>query len=148
MRNYIQAAKTVTIPAPATVASGEVVIAGSLVGIAAGDAASGALVDVSLEGVFSLPKVSADVVTVGLPLYYDAGTDLVTIDDDEGGNPRLGTAVAAAGAGVGSVKVRLVQLERNRALLGRLSATRAPSVSCAADGAQPSCRLIDFHWWE
>ena len=65
--NYIQPGDSLTIPAPAAVASGGVVIAGSIVGIAAGDAESGASVDVVTRGVFTLPKVGANAFTSGRP---------------------------------------------------------------------------------
>jgi predicted RecA/RadA family phage recombinase len=109
-KNHIQPGDTLTIAAPATVASGAVVIAGSIAGIALGGAASGAPCDVAVSGVFLLPKVAADNVTLGAPIYWDATAGLATIDDDTGSNPRLGTAVAAAAASTGTVKVRLVQL--------------------------------------
>lgn len=106
-RNLIQPGDVLTIPAPATVASGGVVVAGAIIGVAARDAASGAPVDVETRGVFKLPKVSANVITLGEVVYFDTGAKLVTEDDDEGANPRLGVAVAAAGNGVGYVNVKL-----------------------------------------
>ena len=57
--NYIQPGRILTIPAPEAVASGGVVIAGEIVGIAQGDALAAAPVDVEVEGVWELPKVAA-----------------------------------------------------------------------------------------
>ena len=65
--NFVQPGDTLTIPAPADVLSGGVVIAGTIVGIAAGDADSGDTVDVHVTGVFTLPKVGADAFTLGEP---------------------------------------------------------------------------------
>lgn len=107
-KNFIQPGNTLTIPAPADVQSGGVVLAGSIAGIAQNDAAAGEPCDVSVSGVWELPKVAADAVTVGAPIFW-AGA-LATIDDDEGDNPRLGTAVEAAAASTATVKVRLAQL--------------------------------------
>ena len=59
-KNFIQAGDTVTIPAPAAVTSGGVVIAGAIIGVSQGDAASGASVDGKTSGVWELPKVGAD----------------------------------------------------------------------------------------
>jgi predicted RecA/RadA family phage recombinase len=42
MKNYLQAGETVTVTAPADVTSGTLVVVGSLVGVAAFDAASNA----------------------------------------------------------------------------------------------------------
>ena len=104
-KNFIQPGDTVTIPAPAAVASGGVVIAGSIAGIALGDAASGEPVDVKTSGVWQLPKVAADNVTLGAPIYWASGTGLATITAS--GNTKIGVAVEAAAASTGTVKVRL-----------------------------------------
>ena len=103
--NYIQPGDCLTIPAPAAVASGGVVIAGSIVGIAAGDAESGASVDVVTRGVFTLPKVGANTFTLGAAAYWDSGTGLATTTAS--GNTKLGVAVEAAGASTATVAVRL-----------------------------------------
>lgn len=105
MKNYIQPGRTVTIPSPAAVASGDVVIVGNLAGIAAGDAATGDPLDLTLEGVFTLDKVAANVVAVGAPIYWNGTLATVTATD----NDRIGTAVAAAAASTGTVAVRLIQ---------------------------------------
>jgi predicted RecA/RadA family phage recombinase len=105
MRNFVQPGDTLTIPAPATVASGEPVIAGEIIGIAAGAAASGALVDVVTNGVFDLAKVGANAFALGAPVYWDSEEKLATSTSTD--NTRLGVAVAAAGSGVATVSVRL-----------------------------------------
>jgi predicted RecA/RadA family phage recombinase len=105
--NFIQAGNNLTIPAPATVVGGMPVYAGSIKGIAAGDAASGADVDVITVGVFTLSKVAIDIVTLGLAIYWDATAELATIDAGGGSNPQIGVAVEAAAGSTGTVKVRL-----------------------------------------
>lgn len=104
-RNFIQPGDTVTIPAPAAVTSGGVVIAGNIAGIAQGDAASGEPVDVKTSGVWQLPKVGADIATLGVAIYWNSTTKLATVTAS--GNTKIGVAVEAAGAGVASIKVRL-----------------------------------------
>lgn len=105
MKNFVQRGENLTIPAPADVKSGEVVIAGAIVGIAAGDAVSGADVDVVTEGVFTLPKVSALAIALGDVVYFDAATDLV--NKTSSGNTKLGHAVAAAANPSATVAVKL-----------------------------------------
>lgn len=105
MKNYIQKGDTLTIPAPAAVVSGFPVIAGEIVGIASGDAASAAPVDVATAGVFELPKVAANAFTVGAPVYWDAEEDLATSTATD--NTKLGVAVAAAASSTATVTVRL-----------------------------------------
>lgn len=104
-RNFIQPGNVLTIPAPAAVLSGGVVIAGDIKGIAQGDAASGAPVDVSTVGVWELPKVAANAFTLGAKVYWAAGTGLATTT--AASNTLLGVAVAAAPASAGTVAVRL-----------------------------------------
>ena len=50
--NFVQPGETLTLPAPATFASGAGVLIGAIFGIAQGDAASGALVDITTQGVW------------------------------------------------------------------------------------------------
>lgn len=103
--NFIQRGDNLTIPAPATVTSGAPVIAGEIVGIALGDAASGAAVDVATSGVFEIAKVAADDMALGDVIYWDDSAELATITATD--NTKLGVAVAAAGTGTGAVNVRL-----------------------------------------
>jgi len=105
MRNFVQSGDCLTIPAPVDVLSGAVVISGAIIGIAAGDALSGADVDVETRGVFTLPKVSALAISVGDTLYYDSATKLV--NKTASGNTKIGTAVTAAANPSDSVNVRL-----------------------------------------
>jgi predicted RecA/RadA family phage recombinase len=105
VKTFIQAGSNLTIPAPAAVTSGGVVIAGQIVGIAAGSAAINESVDVVVTGVFELPKVGADAFTLGELVYWNSTTKLAT--ETSSGNTKLGVAVAAAAASTGTVKVRL-----------------------------------------
>lgn len=104
-KNWIQPGDTITIPAPAAVASGEPVIAGDIIGIAAGAAASGQPVDVNTSGVWDLSKVSANAFALGAKVYWDATAKLAT--STASGNTLIGVAVAAAGASTAAVRVRL-----------------------------------------
>lgn len=105
MKNFVQAGSALTIPAPAAVTSGDVVLVGNIIGIANGAAASGADLDVTTTGVFTLPKVAVDAFAIGATVYFDTATKLATATAS--GNTAIGTAVAAAGVGAASAKVRL-----------------------------------------
>jgi predicted RecA/RadA family phage recombinase len=105
MKNFVQPGDTITIPAPADVTSGGVVVSGSIVGIAAGDAESGDSVDVKTTGVFDLPKVSALAIAVGEIVYYDSGTKLV--NKTSSGNTKVGVAVKASANPSASARIRL-----------------------------------------
>ncbi|WP_406736747.1 DUF2190 family protein [Thioclava sp. GXIMD4215] len=104
-KNFIQSGDVITVAAPAAVVSGGVVIAGEIVGIAQGDAASGAAVDLACGGVWELSKVASDDVALGDAIYWAAGSDLATVTATD--NAKLGVAVAAAAASTGTVRVRL-----------------------------------------
>lgn len=105
MKNFVQRGDTLSIPAPADVNSGDIVISGSIIGVAAGDALTGETVDVATSGVFDLPKVSALAISVGDIVYYDTATDLV--NKTSSGNTKVGVAVTAAANPSASVNVRL-----------------------------------------
>jgi len=108
MKNFIQPGVNLTLPAPAAIVSGEVVVIGEIHGVAADDAESGADFDLVTEGVFDLPKVSTDAFAIGDSVYYDAAAKLVTSDDGEGGNALIGVAVTAAANPSGTVNVKLI----------------------------------------
>lgn len=105
MKNYVQAGKSLTLPAPAAILSGDVVVIGEIRGIAAGNAATGEDCDVVTEGVFELPKVAADEFAIGDPAYWDGTAKRVT--STASGNTKIGVAVAAAAVASGVVNVKL-----------------------------------------
>ncbi|MEM1131135.1 MAG: DUF2190 family protein [Pseudomonadota bacterium] len=105
MRNFIQPGHNVTVPAPAAVASGDGVLVGSMFGIANGDAENGADVVLSMVGVYTMPKTPANDIAVGAAVYWNSSAGEVT--STASGNTRIGVAIAAAGAGVTTIRVRL-----------------------------------------
>ena len=56
------------------VVSGQVIVQGSLVGVAAASYAPGTTGVMEITGVHILPKTPGQVITAGAPLYYAAGT--------------------------------------------------------------------------
>ena len=104
MRNFIQPGHSLDLTVPAPVLSGSGILIGSIFGVCATDALSGATVAVSVEGVFTLPKASG-AVTVGQPVFWDNTAKLVTTVSTA--NTRIGVATAAAATGDATVPVRL-----------------------------------------
>lgn len=93
MKNYIQEGDSLPVAAPAGgVLSGMPVIIGSLIGIASTTAAEGTMFSLQREGVFELPKVGAQVWTVGAKIYWDATASLATTVNTS--NTLIGTATA------------------------------------------------------
>jgi predicted RecA/RadA family phage recombinase len=105
MRNHVQKGENITIPSPAAVASGDLVVVGALYGVAAGDADTGGDLDVVTVGVFDLPKVSALAINLGDKVYFDSSSKLVS--KTASGNTYIGVAVTAAVNPSATVNVRL-----------------------------------------
>jgi predicted RecA/RadA family phage recombinase len=105
MKNYVQRGDTLDIVAAAAVSSGDVVIAGSIIGVANVDAEIGESFALDVVGVFTLPKTSALAISVGDVLYYDAANSVV--NKTASGNTMIGVAVTAAANPSPSVNVRL-----------------------------------------
>ncbi len=71
MKNFIQKGDTVSVTAPAALASGQGVLVGGLFGVAAHSAVQGASVEVVRKGVFELNAVTADTGAQGAKMYWD-----------------------------------------------------------------------------
>jgi len=104
MKNFIQPGETVSVTAPATVASGAGVAVGNLFGVAVHDAASGDPVEISTLGVFDLPKPNTQVWAAGDPLYWNGGQASKTAGT---GNIFIGVALepAANPSAIGRVRL-------------------------------------------
>jgi predicted RecA/RadA family phage recombinase len=72
MKNFRQPGDTVTLTAPAVTGckSGDVIVSGALIGVAAYDAVAGAEVEVTLVGVWELPKAAGQL-TEGQAVAWD-----------------------------------------------------------------------------
>jgi len=110
--NYVQEGKVLpyTVPASTTITSGQVVRVGNILGVALGGGTTGDMIQVQIEGVFSVPKVSAAVIAVGESLTWDASAAAF---DDNAATPATGdvtgaaaVAFEAAAATTTSLKVR------------------------------------------
>lgn len=106
MKNYVQKGDIVTIVAAASITSGQLVRVKSLIGVAAGEAASGEEVELKTTGVFDLPKTSAQAWDVGDPIYMIAASGLLT-NVAGTGNYLVGVATAAAANPSATGRVRL-----------------------------------------
>ena len=73
MKNFVQSGRVLSVAAAAAaVASGQVVVVGSLIGVAAGPAAIGQPFEANLEGVYEVPKAAGSAWTQGQTLMWDA----------------------------------------------------------------------------
>lgn len=106
MKNFIQSGGMLNIIAAAAIASGDLVRSGSILGVATTSAALGESVALKVDGVFDLPKTSAQAWTVGAPVYAIAASNLLT-NVPGTGNYLVGVAteVAANPSAIGRVRL-------------------------------------------
>lgn len=108
MKNFVQNGDYIEFTAGATITSGQLVQVGSLHGVAVTDVANGANGTLAMEGVFTLPKLTAaaaDACTAGGPVYFSSGS--VSGSDSSGTRKLVGYSLAAAAQAVATVQVRL-----------------------------------------
>jgi predicted RecA/RadA family phage recombinase len=94
MKNFVQDGDVITVPAPADVTSGKLVVIGSLVGVAQKAAVIGADLPLLTKGVVSYAKTSALAIAIGDKVYYDATNNVV--NKTASGNTLVGVAVSVA----------------------------------------------------
>lgn len=117
MKNFIQNGDTITVIAPAAVASGDFVQVGRIRGIAVTSANSGAPVELKTTGVFDIPKTgSEEFPTAGLPVYCVlSGNGVKTVTTASGtSNVLVGVNVAPSGAVAGNLRVKLMPSASNQ----------------------------------
>ena len=108
MKNYVQNGDYIEFTAGATITSGQLVQVGSLHGVSVTDVANGAKGTLAMEGVFTLPKLTAaagDACTAGGPVYFSSGS--VSGSDSSGTRKLVGHSLAAAAQAATTVQVRL-----------------------------------------
>lgn len=105
MKNFVQPGDVLTVTAPADVASGDLVVVGSLFGVASASAKNGDAVEICAGGVYDMPKVSAQAWSQGAPLYWDPASKLVT--SVAGSLTKIGVAAVAAANPSAIGRVRL-----------------------------------------
>lgn len=102
MNNKVVDHGKINYAASGTVTSGKVVELTNRIGIPVKGGASGDIIPLEVEGVFSYTKVTADNMALDAKIYYDATEDEMTLDS---GEKYAGLCVEAAGSGVSTVKV-------------------------------------------
>lgn len=95
MKNFTQHGMVITITAGAAIAAGQVVRVGNLLGVAPAAIANGAVGELCLHGVHSVPKVAGAVIAQGETLTWDASA--AAFDDN--------AAIAASGDVTGPAAV-------------------------------------------
>lgn len=103
--NYVQEGKTLNYTASgADISSGDLVVIGTIAGIAKTNIADGETGAVHISGVFSVAKASG-AVTQGAKLYWNSTNSNLTTTAS--GNTLVGVAAEAAASGDATVKILL-----------------------------------------
>jgi predicted RecA/RadA family phage recombinase len=133
MQNFVQPGEKITYSnSGSAIAAGDVVIIGSLAGVAMGDiAATTGEGEVLLEGVVSLTKTTPLAIAQGDELFWSTGTSKVTKTATD---KPLGTAHAAAGSSATSVDVKLYGRGNGIPVAGTVAALTDNSGGATADG--------------
>lgn len=102
---YVQPGEVMDYVAGANIVSGQVLLIGVRVGVALAAIANGSKGSVAMSGVFTVAKLSTDVVAQGAALYWDNTNSRLTTTAS--GNTLAGYAFEAAGNGVATVNIKL-----------------------------------------
>ncbi|HUX01472.1 MAG TPA: DUF2190 family protein [Phycisphaerae bacterium] len=109
MADFIHDGDAIDYTPSSAVTGGDVVVLGTLVGVAKLDIAANELGALHVKGVFDFPKAvtSPSAIAVGVDLYWDATNEIMT--ETSVGNTLAGKSVLAATAAATTVPVRLNQ---------------------------------------
>tara|TARA_B100000989_G_scaffold192970_1_gene145586 strand:- start:762 stop:1094 length:333 start_codon:yes stop_codon:yes gene_type:complete len=105
-KNFVQSGAVLDYTASgADVKSGDVVIIGTLGGVALTDIKDGDTGAVQVEGVFTVPKKTGVTIANGAKVYWVSGDSAV--GTTASGNTLIGTAVQGAASGATEINVKL-----------------------------------------
>lgn len=102
---YVMSGEVIDYVAGSAISSGQVLLIGVRIGVALGAIANGATGAVRMLGIFTIAKLSTDVVTQGAALYWDNTNSRLTTTAS--GNTLAGYATAAAGSGATTVEIAI-----------------------------------------
>ena len=102
---YVMSGDVIDYVAPAAIVSGQVLLIGTRIGVALANIANGATGAVRMLGIFTIAKLTTDVVAAGALLYWDNTNFRLTTNAS--GNTLAGFATAAAGNGVTTVEISI-----------------------------------------
>jgi predicted RecA/RadA family phage recombinase len=106
---FVQAGESIDYTPVSAVKAGQVVVQGSMIGVAKTPIAANTLGALAVGGVFEFPKATGTgkAIAAGKKVYWDATNKQAT--ETSSGNTFLGKTVAAVGDSDATVRVRLSQ---------------------------------------
>lgn len=105
MTNYVQEGDKLRYTAGANITSGQAVLVGKRLGVASTAIANGDTGVLCMEGVYTIAKLSTDVVAQGSLLYWDDTNKRLTVTSTD--NTLAGYAFTAAGNGATTVNISI-----------------------------------------
>ena len=107
MATFVHEGKSIDYTPTSAVTAGDVIVLGTLVGVAPRSIEANKLGALQVEGVFDFPKAtgSSSAISAGDKVYWDAAEEVATKTSSS--NTYLGKAVADAAATAAEVRVKL-----------------------------------------
>lgn len=102
---FVQPGEVIDYTAGANKTSGQPVLIGTRLGVCLADIANGSTGPAAMSGVYTVTKLSTDVVAQGAALYWDNSNSRLAATAS--GYTYAGYAFAAAGNGVTTVNIKL-----------------------------------------
>lgn len=104
---HVQPGVVIAVTLAAAATSNDLIKVGDLAGVALTSGGIGDSISVAIDEVYTVNKLSTDVMGQGVIVYLDADDKHVTLAAASGANIRAGKTVSAAGNGVTTVNVKL-----------------------------------------
>ncbi|MGH6958986.1 MAG: DUF2190 family protein, partial [Dongiaceae bacterium] len=102
---HVQDGFAITVTLAAAAASNELIKVGDLAGVCLNSGVIGESIEVAIDEVFEVAKLSTDGIAQGAIVYLDAANKHVTLATASGANIRAGKAVKAAAAATTTVQI-------------------------------------------
>lgn len=109
MASYVQVGSEIDYTPSSEVASGAVVVQGSLVGVAKRTIPADTVGALSVSGVFAFAKDTSTAHAIGTLMYWDVADQEATEDADGGTNKLIGKVVKAAATADATVDILMDQ---------------------------------------
>lgn len=104
-RNFVADGEHFNYTASGAVASGDVVLMGAMIGVSLKTLAAGETGPARTVGVYTVPKLSTDVLALGAQVYWDNTNKRVTTTAS--GNTACGKAYTPAGSGAATAEIAI-----------------------------------------
>jgi len=109
MKNFVSDGNVIFHVLTAAVSSGDLVLAGSLVGVAVTDGAIGEEIALTVEGVFDIPAATGATYALGVKVGFDISANEAIATGDGASDGNVGVCTEAKASGHLVVRIKLAQ---------------------------------------